>query len=350
MIFFTHIFIIFLLIAPSGIQSGESNKNIMTLLKERETQGRISKRTFKNCIAAVQYPEALNALRRAESSHDFLRCISDELCPTQDDSYHDNNFMYLVPRALEDKDQEFKNYILKNILMRMQLPGAQEDGPSKGRADCRFMIVALLQAGADVTLSSPGQGLQCFENAMAFIDEDYNFAQEILARGADANAKITFMEPNRRNTFYKKYESTWTPLCTVKNRRLAELLVQYGARITEISRATGKTFLHQALEEGYEAELLKFYILKGIDANARCNQGFNALDHLVRYFNHCRSNFCDLEKKATILLDADSESTQALEFIRKNQEGDREITQLGDIIHKYQFYRQEAARLRAISI
>lgn len=106
----------------------------------------------------------------------------------------------------------------------------------------RCLMALSICIGADPDSSKYGNSNSALWHSS--FRQDYQFAKYILAKGANPNLKNTSLN--------------CTSLAHVKNVALAELFISYGAQLSEESA------LKDCANEDYPAELLQFYLDKGI--------------------------------------------------------------------------------------
>ncbi len=319
-----------------------SATNIMTLLQDRETHGRISKRKFKNCIAATQYPEAVNALRQIDDFSEFILSIPKKYIPNEDASFEDNILMDIIPAALADASQEFKDDILADNFM------------TGGNGIERLRCVALVEAGANPNILS-SEHINSEEYPIGRIGsyrhKDYDYVSALLARGANPNIFISY-----RDFVPGIASEKHTPLVKVYGLELAKLMVEYGADPKTVGSASKKTCLHvAAVHEEFPADLLEFYIKHGVDVNAKDLGGVTPLESII--LNEQRhaheSEHQKLKNKVILLLDKGADFRRALYFIANIRRSctwdvDDKYRILHMQLRGHEAYMEETARLRNI--
>lgn len=286
---------------------GAPDANIVSLLRQRETHGHVDKKKIKISIAALQNPGVVGKLRKIDKWDDFVCSIPREYIPLKSASFEDNVFMDIIPAALSQATQEFKDDILAETLWRH--PGRLE----------QLLCIALIEGGANPNIlnsahvnntSYPITHICGFE----IVRDDYDFAKALLDRGANPNVAVDYWSQEH------DYGEKHTPLVRIYEPKLAKLMVQYGADVKALSSRSKKTFLHLvAEEESYSTDLLQFYIGNGVDVNAKDSCSSTPLERIVldQQSHVIESEHQKLRDKVSILLGNGADYRRAMELVTK---------------------------------
>lgn len=174
-------------------------------------------------------------------------------------SYRDNDFMQIVPLALNGKPQEFKNTVLEVFIDQMKRART-----CHYEKNVRAMILAAIAGGADANYT--GDDEHRVECPLWHAQNDLEYAQILVERGA--------------RTTTRSKDNSHSLIFTARTLPLAQLFIQHGARTDErtlwgkdASIYPDETLVHfAAFDSEYEPELLKFYLEKcqpPIDVNAQ---------------------------------------------------------------------------------
>lgn len=314
----------------------------MSLLRQRETYGHVNKKKIKNSIIALQNSEIVRKLRAVDKSDDFIQALSAKYIPDDAASFEDNIFMDIIPAALSQKTQAFKDDILARRL-RLQHPGRLE----------RLLWIVLIEAGANPNVLEPMDRSYPITQVSGY-GNDNDYAQALLARGANPNVAV--------KNFSQKhlYTEEHTPLCHVYNLELAKLMVYYGANVKAISSRSKKTFLHLvAEEERFPSELIQFYIDNDIDVNAEDACSSTPLEGIIldQSSHASERDHKKLQDKVSTLLNNGARYQSAIKtagnalicdipaYVKKDK-----ILYLYAVLTAHHAYTQEAARLRNINL
>lgn len=337
-----------LCIIISSLYSIQST-NIVSLLQQRETYGTVDKKKIKISVAALQNPEVVGKLRKINEWEDFVRSIPKEYIPQESASFEDNVFMDIIPAALSQATQEFKDDIFADTLVRH--PGRLE----------HLLCIALIEAGANPNIlnsahvkntSYPIAHICGFE----IVRDDYDFAKALLDRGANPNVPVDYWSHEH------DYDEKHTPLVRIYDLKLAELMVQYGANPKAVSSKSKKTFLHLAAQKKqYSPSLLQFYIDNGVDVNAKDSCGSTPLERIVLdQQSHVReSEHQKLRDKVSILLANGADYHRAMGLVAKTSQELMSAYLFGyvnkykilrDMLASHDTYMQQAAHLKDMGL
>jgi ankyrin repeat protein len=280
---------------------GAPDANIVSLLRQRETHGRVDKKKIKISIAALQNPEVVDKLRKIDTWENFVCSIPKEYVPLGSASFEDNVFMDIIPAALSQATQEFKDDVFAETLV----------GPlSRVR---QLLCIALIEAGANPNLlKSTHVNNTLYPITHVCVPDDYDFAKALLDRGANPNVAVDYW------SLEHNYAEKHTPLVRIYEPKLAKLMVQYGADVKALSSRSKKTFLHIVSEEGsYPKELLQLYIDSGVDVNAKDSCGSTPLERIVldQQSHVIESEHQTLQDKVSILLDNGADYHRAMRLV-----------------------------------
>jgi len=132
----------------------------------------------------------------------------------------------------------------------------------------------------------------------------------------------------KANPNHKHPEDESTPLYHSKSRKVAELLVDYGADLNQINKL-GHNHLHNC----YSIEMIEFYLEKGLDINEKNNLGSTPIFNAV-HFGYDLVKFL-IENRAKVELKNNNGWTPLISLARTQyatQEDNIEIKKVCDLL------------------
>ncbi len=306
-------------------------RNLFTLLKQRETFGRTDTKKIKNSIATMQHPEVVDTLRKIDIWEDVMPAIPIEYVPDESASFEDNILMDIIPPALHDKTHEFKTAIAEKLTSRLHIAPVD-----------KLFAIALVEAGAhpDIFLKHN------------FYLNEYNYTNALLTRGGNPNIFI-----EEFNYGYDVHENQ-PLLFSAEKLTLIKLMILHGANIHARSSISRETILHAAANNQIlSAEILLFYIRNNINVNAKDAFGSTPLEVLIlnkeSYVGGYKKRLPDV---VNILLNNGAHYKRALKLVEEKLKEPFPILYtnkcriLYDILTKHDAYAEEAYRLRNITL
>ena len=113
--------------------------------------------------------------------------------------------------------------------------------------------------------------------------DDYEVIQIVLEHGANPNKTIIFVP----SSYF------------AKNKRMAKLLIKYGAKISK-DTIWGTTILHEAINSDRQPSLINFYIKQGIPINSLDRNNRTALHVSALSANYSSNLISDVDLKKTV--------------------------------------------------
>lgn len=290
-------------------------------------------------LYALDDDHAIKQLSNVTDSRELIKQIPQEYLPGDFESYEKHALMNVLPSALKDKDQMFKDDALKSALYLMYR--AYNIGDDRS---VRGLIVALIKAGANPNVVTSDN-----ESALHHCIDDLEYTQIVLSHGADANLATK--------------ERRETPLFKARTAAIARELVKYHAVIDAITNYDNDTPLHNAVNDIRSEPALLEFLLKQphINPNARGFLDRTPLESLIRNARYYRNVPHLLQEKMHILLNRGVDHLAALKYSGEKLHDVNRSTKPSeaekiayDILVNHaagiQRYNEEAARLRNICI
>lgn len=179
-------------------------------------------------------------------------------------------------RAMQNKSQLEKDEAFKKIV--------EINFSDRGFYLKRYHIAAAALVGANGNMDGCGYGSPLREAAL---HQDVALCDLLL--------QLPSLDPNYPSAIYKN-----APILYVKKVFLAQLFLNAGTKLT-VRGDFGTTYLHRAMQEGYEPQLVQRCIIYGMDPLAEDSDKFTPLHDLILYARH--QTISDLKEKVDYLLE-----------------------------------------------
>lgn len=234
-----------------------------------------------------------------EDYEEFIQAFPQELLPKERDSFEQNALMMAVPKALKNKPQEFKDGVLRSVLIQYL--------SNAGHYNALHWVVALIKAGANAAT-------ECrYVAPVRLVSEKGHF----LGQGFDEQGSISplALVDRMQNAAYAnallshkvmhRIPGSYYPTVAWQARTLpvAKTLYNKGVSIKGLT-PNNENILHRAVDSDIEPAVLEFYLTLGMkkDINRQTDMGGETpLHRLARKSPHY-NNSSDLLAKAKLLV------------------------------------------------